>query len=334
MQRMAYRMMVGFALLCGIVSATVLAKDGTLDVVRALAETPEAAVDLATAKVKIDHLIDPTVDEAATLRQIDTLASRIRARIPAGATSRAKLEILVNSFTEPGSWNDFRPFRYDLEDPFGKNLRNKLLSTYLATRKGNCVSMPILFAIVSQKVGLEATLSTAPLHVFARVKTDEGTWFNVEATSFGTKTDSRYRTDFHITPRAVESGIYLRTLTRRQSLGVVIETLMEHYGKTGRQQRRMALADIVLRLDPKSVAALLHKGSACSKLLREQYIGQYQSIDQLSQAQRQEFEKLGRCNAKGFAKAEALGWREETHTENASYRRSIEQVKAQQGGNR
>jgi regulator of sirC expression with transglutaminase-like and TPR domain len=334
MRRMAYRMMVGLALLCGSVSATVLAKDDALDVVRALAETPEAAVDLAAAKAKIDHLIDPTVDEADTLRQIDTLASRIRARIPAGANRRAKLKILVNSFTEPGPWNDFRQFSYDLEDPFGKNIRNKLLSTYLATRKGNCVSMPILFAIISQKVGLEATLVMAPSHVFARMKTDEGTWFNVEATSFGTKTDSRYRTDFHITPRAVESGIYLRTLTRRQSLGVVIETLMEHYGKTSQQQRRMALADIALRLDPKSVAALLHKGSACSKLLREQYIGQYQSIDQLSQAQRQEFEKLGRCNAEGFAKAEALGWREETKAENAAYRQSIEEVKARQGGNR
>jgi regulator of sirC expression with transglutaminase-like and TPR domain len=334
MLRMVDRMFIALALLLGSLGAPAIAKNSPHDVVRALAETPEASVDLAVAKVKIDHLIDPAVDEAATLRQIDTLASRIRARIPAGANRRAKLEILVNSFTEPGPWNDYRPFRYDLDDPFGKNIRNKLLSTYLATRKGNCVSMPILFVIVSQKVGLEATLSTAPLHVFARVKTDEGTWFNVEATSFGTKTDSRYRTDFNITPRAVESGIYLRTLSHRQSLGVVIETLMEHYGKTGQQERRLALADILLRLDPKNVAAMLHKGSACSRLLRERYIGKYQSLDELSQAQRQEFEILKRCNSDSFAKAEALGWREETQAENASYRRSIEQVKARQGGHR
>lgn len=334
MRCMVYGMTVGLALLFGNLGAPALAKDNPLDVVRALAETPEAAVDLAAAKLKIDHLIDPVVDEAATLRQIDTLASRIRARIPAGANRRAKLEILVNSFIEPGPWNDFRPFRYDLEDPFGNNIRNKLLSTYLATRKGNCVSMPILFAIVSQKVGLEATLSIAPLHVFARVKTDEGTWFNVEATSFGTKTDSRYRTDFNITPRAVESGIYLRTLSRRQSLGVLLGTLMEHFSKTGQDKQRMAVADIVLQLDSKNVTAMLHKGSACSRLARERYIGKYESVDQLPQSQRQEFETLGRCNSESFAKAEALGWREEAQAENASYRRGIEQVKAIQGGNR
>ncbi len=301
---------------------------------RSLLQAPESAVDLAKAKVMIDRMIDPAIDEAATLRKIDMLASRIRARIPADANRRAKLEILVNSFTQSGPWNDYRPFRYDLDDPFGKNIRNKLLSTYLATRKGNCVSMPVLFVIISQKVGLEATLSNAPSHVFARVKTDEGTWFNVEATGFGTKSDAGYRTEFHIAPRAVESGIYLRTLTRRQSLGVVIETLMEHYGKTGQQERRMALADTLLRLDPKNVAAMLHKGSACSRQLKERYIGKYQSLDQLPQAQRQDFEILGRCNSDSFAKAEALGWREETQAENASYRRSIEQVKARQGGNR
>lgn len=332
MQSLLYGTMITFAfMLLGVDDAH--AEGDPLSPLRSLLQTPESTVDLAKAKVMIDRMIEPTVDEAATLRQIDTLASRIRARIPEGANRRAKLEILVDSFTQPGPWNDFRPFRYDLDDPFGKNLRNKLLSTYLATRKGNCISMPILFAIVSQKVGLEATLSTAPLHVFARVKTDEGTWFNVEATSFGTKTDSRYRTDFHITPSAVESGIYLRTLSRRQSLGVVLGTLMEHYSQSGQQERRMALADLVLRLDPKNVAAILHKGSACSRVLKERYIGRHKPA-QLSQSQRQDYETLGRCNAESFAKAEALGWREETQAEDASYRRGIERVKAQQGGNR
>lgn len=299
-----------------------------------LIETPESSVDLAKAKVMVDHMIDPSTDEAKTLRQIDDLATKIRARIPANATRRTKLEILVNSFTQPGPWNAYRPFSYDLNDPFGKNIKNKLLSTYLTTRKGNCVSMPILFVIVSQKVGLGATLSTAPLHVFARVKTDEGTWFNVEATGFGTKSDAGYRTEFHITPRAVESGIYLRTLTRRQSLGVVIDTLMEHDRKMGRQDRRIALADMLLKLDPKNVSAMLHKGSACSRLLKARYIGKYDSLAQMSQSQRQDFETLSRCNTEGFAKAEGLGWRQESQAENASYRQSIEQVKARQGGNR
>jgi hypothetical protein len=143
--------------------------------------------------------------------------------------------------------------------------------------------------------------------------------------------DSRYRADYRITPRAVDSGTYLRTLSRRQSLGVVFETLMEHDGNTGQQQRRMALADLVLRLDPKNVAAMLHKGSACARLIKQRYSRRYPSPDQIPAPQRQDYEALARCNTESFTKAEALGWREETAAERAAYRRSIEKVKAQQG---
>ncbi|MEI2454557.1 transglutaminase family protein [Lysobacter firmicutimachus] len=265
------------------------------------------------------------------LRQIDLLSKQVLARVPTGASNRAKLEVLVTSLAQPGPWNDYRSFRYDLEDPFGKNIRNKFLSTYLATRKGNCVSMPVLFVIVAQRIGLEATLSAAPHHVFARVKGDGGKWVNVEATSFGTKSDNSYQIELNITPRAVQSGIYLRTLTRKETIAVMLETLMEHYNETGAQARRLALTDLVLEQDPRNVAAILHRGSACTRLAKQRFADLRVSPDALSRAQRQDFERLGRCNADAFAKAEALGWREETKADNANYRRGIDQVKVNQG---
>ena len=48
------------------------------------------------------------------------------------------------------------------------------MSHYLATRKGNCVSMPVLFVILGQKLGLPITLAIAPNHVFAKYKRDNG----------------------------------------------------------------------------------------------------------------------------------------------------------------
>src|SRR3546814_13674837 len=45
---------------------------------------------------------------------------------------------------------------------------NKLLPTYLASRRGNCVSMPVLHIILAEKLGLNVHLSTAPLHMFVR----------------------------------------------------------------------------------------------------------------------------------------------------------------------
>ena len=63
-------------------------------------------------------------------------------------------------------------------------MRNKLISTYLATRRGNCVSMPILMLIIGERMGLDLALSTAPLHIFIRHR-EGGREVNLEATSGG-----------------------------------------------------------------------------------------------------------------------------------------------------
>ena len=107
---------------------------------------------------------------------------------------------------------------------------------------------------------------------------------------------------------------------------------MESYGTRGLQTQRIAVADLLLQLNPKDVSAMLHKGSAYSRLVKERYTSKFQSLDQLTAAQRAEFEMLGRSNRLWFDKAEALGWREPAKEQDADYLRRIQQVKAQQRG--
>ena len=320
----------GLALTCTVHPAFAGSTDPLAEVRSTLA-TSDAQLDLARAKIAIDRLIDPSIDEAQTLRQLDALTRGIQARIPTGATRRETLRILVESLSRPGPWNESRPFRYDLDDPFGRDIRNKLLATYLDTRRGNCVSMPVLFVVLAQRIGLESTLAVAPHHLFARVKDDSGRWINIEATSFGTKTDDSYRTELNIAPAAVTSGIYLRTLSRKESLAVMMETLMEQYANVGANEQRLSVADMILRSDSRNVSAMLHKGSACGRLARQRYANKSQQ--ELSQAQQHDLAALGRCNADTFARAEALGWREEQQADAAKYRRGIDQVKLTQGRN-
>lgn len=220
--------------------------DPNIQALRQLFATPENRLDLARAKVAIDRMIDPAIDEAATLKQLDELATSIRNRFPAGASSRAKLDVLLSSLYRPGPWNDHRPFSYDLSDPLGTAIRNKLLSTYLTTRKGNCVSMPILVMLLGQKLGLDVTLATAPLHVLVKFQGDDGQWINVETTSGGFKQDASYQREMGITPLAMTNQIYLRPLSKRESLGVIASTLMEHYGDINRQNHRIQVANLAL----------------------------------------------------------------------------------------
>lgn len=73
--------------------------NANLQELRALLKTPEAQIDLAEAKVTIDHMIDPTIDVPATLKRLDALAAKVRSRFPAGASNRAKLDLLWPRFT-------------------------------------------------------------------------------------------------------------------------------------------------------------------------------------------------------------------------------------------
>ena len=119
-------------------------------------------LDYGRAKLAFDQIIDPSLNVDATLAEIDRLALRASALVDAGASPATKLSALRRVFYESGDWNGGRPFSYDHADPMGQNVRNKLISTYLETRRGNCVSMPILFLIVGKRMGLNLALSTAP----------------------------------------------------------------------------------------------------------------------------------------------------------------------------
>lgn len=297
---------------------------------RALLEAPESKIDLEAAKLTIDRMIDPKDDDAATLRQINGLAAGIGARFPPDATPDTKVELLVTLLSQSGPWNGDRPFSYDLNDPFGKDLRNKLLSTYLATRKGNCVSMPELFVILGQKLGLDITLAQAPEHLLAKYHNEHGDWINIEATSFGTKSDAGYQRDLDISAQAMANGVYLRPLSKRESVAAMMDTLMEFYKTHGELNRTIATANLALQADPKDVEAMLQMGSAYFHLIKQRYMEKYPSSLAIPESQREDYEILSRQNAYWFDKAEALGWKMPTPAQDAQYLQTVQRVKAQQ----
>lgn len=173
-----------------------------VDRVRVLLQTPENRIDFATAKLELDSIIDRNTDTAAIQQKLNEMAAEVTAMMSFARriNSVDKVEALVAYLHQPGPWNKQQVFKYDLiGDPTGTAVfANKLLSTYLRTRLGNCVSMPILFVILAQKIGLHAVLSTAPNHVFVKFRDEMGVYQNVEATAGGAKKNSSYQRDFAI----------------------------------------------------------------------------------------------------------------------------------------
>ncbi|HEV2540099.1 MAG TPA: transglutaminase family protein [Frateuria sp.] len=232
-----------------------LPKDPNLRTLTALLQQPEDRIDLAEAEVDVERMIDATINGASILRELDAWADRVRARILPGASNMDKLIALNGTLYQAGPWNDYRPFGYDFNDPLGTDIQNKLLSTYLRTRKGNCVSMPLLYVILGKKLGLDITLATAPLHVFVKFHKDDGTWLDVETTSGGTLSDDRYVAQYHIQPRALLTGIYLRPLSRKESVGVMIGTLEEFYAHRRPPEYQLGLTALALANNARDVTS-------------------------------------------------------------------------------
>lgn len=294
--------------------------------IRSILTRPSEEIDLARTKLTVDKLVNPAIDIDATIRQIDAMVAKIRAMPELGATPTSKAIALQRFIYAAGAWNDNRPFEYDLDDPLGANPHNKLLTTYLSSRKGNCVTMPFLFIILGQRLGIDVTASTAPNHLLVKFRNELGIWINLEATSGANPAREVWirQQSPTITDRAMENGIYLQPLTKKETAAVMAGLLAEHYFKREQYQRAIAAADLLLEYYAKDVTMMTLKGASYGRLVRKYFAERLASPRQTPPAPTWYYEHLSRSNHLWFAKAEALGWREETKEEKQKY---IEHIK-------
>ncbi len=289
------------------------------EVIRSLLENDSAATDYANAKLAIDALVDPTIDRDAVLAEIDAMVATVRRMldtIPAAEADKSieKLKALQAFVYRPGRWNDERPFQYNMNDPIGQDLRAKLLTSYLSSRMGNCVSMPILFLILGEQLGLDMSLSTAPLHVLVKYTDDTtGDTYNLEATSgAGFTRDGWYQKKSPMTQRAIENGVYLKHLSRRESFAVMATLVSDHLIEAERYEEAIAVLDVILEAYPQMAYAHVKKGTAFYHLLQSEIVLKHPDLNALPDTLRKRADYLFNQNQLAFRKAERLGWIEPT----------------------
>lgn len=296
---------------------------------RDILKQPKQSIDLAKAKLTIDQQIDPTIDVEANLQKLDAMVARIRTMPGFNVTSTAKLQALKRHLYEPGAWNDYQPYHYDLDDPLGSKIRNKLLSHYLASKKGNCVTMPLLFIILGQRLGLDVTAATAPLHVLVKFKDETGTTYNLEATSGANPTRNVwYRQQLPMTDEAIANGVYLRPLTKKETVALMAETLTELYVDQNEFEKVITLSDLILEYYPKNVTVMIRKSNAYYDLMQKYYVQKYRSPDDISDRAKGHYLYLSQNNRFWASKAQALGWQEWKREDDEKYLQAIKEAKS------
>jgi len=311
----------GLLLTCALFTASVEAHSWDTRVM-ALLRDPE--VDLLDAKLAIDAQLDGATDAADVRRQVDAWVDAARARTPAPASLRTRVEHLLSTLYVAGPWNGHRPVAYDLEDPFARQPRSRLLATYLDTRRGNCVTMPLLVAIVGQRLGLPLALARAPQHLFVTFRDDDSRWMHVEATSGGFKDTDGYIRDTGISQLAIARGVYLHPLTPRQAVATLAVDLVTDLSRRGNDTAALALAERLVDADPLNVFLMVRIGSLHARVAARRFHARWPDPADVPVALHAEYRALHAANAAWFAKAEALGWSPSAPGSDAAYLESIE----------
>ncbi|MET3012941.1 transglutaminase family protein, partial [Flavobacterium psychrophilum] len=119
---------------------------------------------------------------------------------------------------------------YDFQDVFGHKTRENLfVSKLLETRKGNCHSLPYLYKILCEELGVDANLALAPNHVYIKHRNIKEGWYNTELTSGIFPIDAWIMASGFVHIDAISNGVYMKALNNRESIAVVMIDLADNY---------------------------------------------------------------------------------------------------------
>ena len=162
------------------------------------------------------------------------------------------------------------PYTYDLEDFWGEQNWTKMFVTkVLLTQTGNCHSLPTLYKILADELGVKAYLALAPNHTYIKQWNDKMGWYNTELTTGQFPVDSEIKWNSYIKTETIAAGIYMDTLSPRETIAYVVTDLAQGYiKKSGYEDINHPLAwlETALQYYPDYINALILKAELKKKL--------------------------------------------------------------------
>jgi tetratricopeptide (TPR) repeat protein len=204
-----------------------------VDTLAALARLPDGEIPIGKTLVMVSSLVggDLTgvpVDPAAVEKEFNLLAERVQPALRDRSDPRKVISALNRFlFVEEG-------FTYDC---VAENPDNYLLDRVLARKHGNCLGLSALYLLLAERFSLPLHGVYVPSHCFVRFE-DAAVRINIETGEKGAeRDDGRYSRDFGLT----EERPYLRSLGRKEMLGVYLKSLGAAYSRKGKEDQALRL---------------------------------------------------------------------------------------------
>lgn len=186
----------------------------------------ETEIDIGLADLVLAKDFYPDLNIESFLNAFDYMANRFTYFFGHYTDPDQRVRALNTFLYQKGKWNDNLTFSYDDDDLRVAKLSNKFINGYLATKKGSCITSPMMYVIMAERLGFPIYASRLPYHFFVRYipetkipKFQE----NIEATNGGSYVaDTEYRKTFLVPEKPVRKGVYLRTLTKKEYIASLL----------------------------------------------------------------------------------------------------------------
>ena len=221
----------------------------------------DASFSVLEAAIAVAQDADPGLDPQAVLSEIDTLAERLRRRLPADAAPLQKLRLLNRYFFQElgfaGNVNDY----YDV--------RNSYLPQVLHSRRGIPITLALLYAELAAQVGLGAAGVSFPGHFLVKLHMPRG---EVILDPFSGQSLSREDLDERLQPYLRQRGLvgefeaplglFLQAAPPRDVIARLLRNLKEIHRTAADWPRLLAVQERLVILLPQAWDEVRDRGLA------------------------------------------------------------------------
>jgi len=187
---------------------------------------PEKNINVGIATLVLAKEFYPNLNVQFFLQTFDYLADRYKFYFGKYNNPEDRIRAMNSYLYRPGFWNDSITFTYDDDDLQVTKLDNKFINGYIANKKGSCITMPMLYVILGERLGFPIYPVRSAKHFFVRYIPEKSSiklQQNIEATNGGGFiSDNQYKEDVLIPDKAIKNGVYLRTLSKKEYLASLL----------------------------------------------------------------------------------------------------------------
>lgn len=227
---------------------------------------PEEEIDIGLASLVIAKEAYPDMNIEFFDYALDYMVDNIRIMNQDNEDPEARIALLNYYLFVPGQWNDSLTFTFDFNDMLGRKTENQYLNGLIATPKGNCLTIPLLYLAIADRLDWPIYAVRAPQHFFCRyiVDSESNEYYNIETTAKGMISEDQYYIDeMRISEAGLKNGCYMRTLSEKEYLASLLHNHVQLFWteKGVDLKNSFRCLDLAIQYDSLNCEAYWHLGN-------------------------------------------------------------------------